>query len=93
MLRSQSRAEPDVAKCAFDKISSDLPPNSGSAFFKFCGDSGADHESLIGNQLSWITRWIEARSRGGAEPESCPGIEALQGDGPLTCRTPPGNED
>ena len=85
--------EPDVAKCAFDKISSDLPPNSGSAFFKVCGDSGADHESLIGNQLSWITRWIEARSRGGAEPESCPGIEALQGDGPLTCRTPPGNED
>ena len=86
--------EPDVTKCAYDKVASDLPPNGGSASFKFCGDPDADHESLIGNQLSWITGWIEARARGGADPGSCPGIEALQGDGPpLTCRNPPGNDD
>jgi pimeloyl-ACP methyl ester carboxylesterase len=85
--------QPALTKCAIDKIASDLPPNSRPAAFKFCGDSAADHESLIGNQLGWITRWIEARARGGAEPAACPGEQALQSEGPLMCLTPPGNSD
>jgi len=84
--------DPSLSKCAIDKIASDLPAGS-PAKFTFCGDDDADHESLIGDQLGWITRWIEARARGAAEPEACPGESAIQGSEPLSCLTPPGNVD
>lgn len=86
--------EPAVAKCAIDRLTADLPSGSGPASFTFCGDSAADHESLIGDQLGFVSRWIDARARGAGAPESCPGEEALQGGGPpLMCLTPPGNDD
>ena len=87
--------EPPLAKCAIDKISADLPPLKGAtAKFTFCGDAGADHESLLSNDVAWVTRMIEARAGNAGEPPACPGIGALEGgQGPLTCLTPPGNVD
>lgn len=83
-----------LAKCAIDKITADLPASSASAKFTLCGDALADHESLESNNAAWVTSWIEARARRGAEPASCPGESALEGDqGPLSCMTPPGNDD
>ena len=87
--------EPALAKCAIDKLSADLQPLEGTAArFTFCGDAAADHESLLSNDIAWVARWIEARAGNGGEPPSCPGSDALEGgNGPLSCLTPPGNDD
>ena len=80
--------DPYLTKCGIDRIASDLQSR-----FKFCGDRGGDHETVIGNQLSWVTRWIEARARGGAEPAACEGESAITPPGGLACLDPPGNQD
>jgi pimeloyl-ACP methyl ester carboxylesterase len=83
-----------LAKCAIDKLGADLPAGNTPATFTLCGDAAADHESLESNNAAWVTSWIEARARRGAEPPSCPGESALELDGvPLSCMTPPGNDD
>jgi pimeloyl-ACP methyl ester carboxylesterase len=79
------------AKCAIDKIAADLPANGGSAKFTLCGDADADHETLLPRNVAWVTRWIDARTLGAAEPPVCPGESAL--GGPLMCPEPPGNVD
>jgi pimeloyl-ACP methyl ester carboxylesterase len=82
---------PLLAKCGIDKISADLPPSSRTAKFTQCGDPVAAHEDLLSNQMGWVTRWIDARALGTAEPAACQTLESITG--PLMCLTPPGNQD
>lgn len=82
------------AKCAIDKLRQDLPGTNSTAKFTLCGDANADHESVQGNNVAWVTKWIEARAFGSPEPAACAGEEALTNPGiPLVCQTPPGNQD
>jgi len=83
------------AKCAIDKLRQDLPGTNSTARFTLCGDANADHESVQGNNVAWVMKWIEARAFGGPEPQACPGEDALTDSetGPLECQTPPGNQD
>jgi len=83
------------AKCGIDKLRQDLPGTNSTARFTLCGDASADHESVQGNNVAWVTKWIEARAFGTPEPAACPGEAALTDaeTGPLVCQTPPGNQD
>jgi pimeloyl-ACP methyl ester carboxylesterase len=57
------------ASCAYNKIASDV--SGGTTPFTFCGDQTANHDQILSNDLAWVTRWIDARALGGAEPEAC----------------------
>lgn len=68
-----------IAGCAIDKIRQDLS-SGGSASFKVCADSGANHETIENRNAAWVIQWIKARAQGGAEPtQPCASEQVLEG--------------
>jgi hypothetical protein len=81
-----------AAKCVLEKIEADLADSGVPA--TICVDPEATHNPLIAPQLAWITRWLNSRLLGRAEPETCPGTAALGAAfAELECTSPGGNVD
>lgn len=86
---------PDRAQCGFDKIAADLKlAPMAKATLTVCGDKEATHGSVVERNAGWVTQWLSARFGLGTDPPACKGTDELKpANGPLTCATPPPNED
>jgi pimeloyl-ACP methyl ester carboxylesterase len=88
---------PSGAMCGVDKIRRDLDAagkGRASATLTVCADPQADHGSITVRPMSWIGRWIAARTMGAAEPEPCAGVDALGAGGASpSCSILPPNTD
>lgn len=66
-----------IVGCGVDKIRQDLAVSGGTATFRLCADSAADHETVESRNAAWVIAWIKARTMGGPEPGGCGDEEAL----------------
>lgn len=71
---------PGFQQCGIDRL------EANGADLTLCVDAEGGHAEVTPRTADWVRQYLEFTLLGGAEPEVCAGVDAL--DGPLSCTLP-----